>query len=150
MSPTVKILSVLLRGKKFIHLINICFAYRHPFAGASSGIRSETSRVLALRGVHVIMAVRNMAAGKDVKEEIVKEIPAAKVDVMELDLRSMASVRKFAAGFISSGHSLNMLINNAGVGGNSLYAFQRQHRAAICHKSSREHQPPVILHYIHK
>ncbi|XP_009802403.1 short-chain dehydrogenase TIC 32, chloroplastic-like isoform X2 [Nicotiana tabacum] len=85
--------------------------------GASSGIGSETSRVLALRGVHVIMAVKNMAAGKDVKEAIVKEIPAAKVDVMELDLSSLASVRKFAANFLSSGLSLNMLINNAGVGG---------------------------------
>ncbi|KAK8652185.1 hypothetical protein V6N13_061207 [Hibiscus sabdariffa] len=31
--------------------------------GASSGIRMETTRVLALRGVHVIMAVRNVDAG---------------------------------------------------------------------------------------
>ncbi|PHU23096.1 Short-chain dehydrogenase TIC 32, chloroplastic [Capsicum chinense] len=85
--------------------------------GASSGIGAETSRVLALRGVHVIMAVRNIAAAEDVKETIVKEIPAAKVDIMELDLSSLASVRKFAADFISSGHSLNMLINNAGVSG---------------------------------
>ncbi|KAM3381994.1 short-chain dehydrogenase TIC 32, chloroplastic [Capsicum galapagoense] len=85
--------------------------------GASSGIGAETSRVLALRGVHVIMAVRNIAAAEDVKETIVREIPAAKVDIMELDLSSLASVRKFAADFISSGHSLNMLINNAGVSG---------------------------------
>ncbi|KAF3649968.1 putative peroxidase 52-like [Capsicum annuum] len=101
--------------------------------GASSGIGAETSRVLALRGVHVIMAVRNIAAAEDVKETIVKEIPAAKVDIMELDLSSLASVRKFAADFISSGHSLNMLMSIR----NSLYPFQRQHRAAICHKSSR-------------
>ncbi|KAK4350864.1 hypothetical protein RND71_030177 [Anisodus tanguticus] len=83
--------------------------------GASSGIGSETTRTLVLRGVHVIMAVRNMGAGKDVREAIVKEIPAAKVDVMELDLSSLASVRKFAADFISSCRSLNILINNAGV-----------------------------------
>ncbi|PHT87281.1 Short-chain dehydrogenase TIC 32, chloroplastic [Capsicum annuum] len=101
--------------------------------GASSGIGAETSRVLALRGGHVIMAVRNIAAGNGVKEAIVKEVPAAKVDIMELDLSSLASVRKCAADLISSGHSLNMLMS----GGNSLYAFQRQHRAAICHKSSR-------------
>ncbi|MBA0683554.1 hypothetical protein Goari_025202 [Gossypium aridum] len=83
--------------------------------GASSGIGTETARVLALRGVHVIMGVRNVAAGKDVKEAIVKEIPTAKVDTMELDLSSMASVRKFAADFSSSGHPLNLLINNAGI-----------------------------------
>ncbi|TXG70947.1 hypothetical protein EZV62_005882 [Acer yangbiense] len=71
--------------------------------GASSGIGNETARVLALRGVHVIMAVRNMAAGKDVKEAIVKEIPSAKVDAMELDLSSMTSVRKFASDFNTKG-----------------------------------------------
>ncbi|KAG1361330.1 Short-chain dehydrogenase TIC 32, chloroplastic [Cocos nucifera] len=59
--------------------------------GASSGIGSETARVLALRGVHVVMAVRNLSTGASVKEAIVKEIPTAKVDVMELDLTSMAS-----------------------------------------------------------
>ncbi|KAI3458131.1 hypothetical protein Pfo_014794 [Paulownia fortunei] len=59
--------------------------------GASSGIGSETARVLALHDVHVVMGVRNMAAGKEVKEAIVKEIPSAKVDAMELDLSSLAS-----------------------------------------------------------
>ncbi|KAK0596275.1 hypothetical protein LWI29_014281 [Acer saccharum] len=83
--------------------------------GASSGIGTETARVLALRGVHVIMAVRNMAAGRDIKDAIIKEIPGAKVDVMELDLTSMASVRQFASDFNSQGLPLNLLINNAGV-----------------------------------
>lgn len=83
--------------------------------GASSGIGTETTRVLALRGVHVIMAVRNMIAAKDVKEAILKEIPTAKVDAMDLDLSSMASVRKFAADYNSSGLPLNILINNAGI-----------------------------------
>ncbi|KAL0452481.1 UNVERIFIED_CONTAM: Short-chain dehydrogenase, chloroplastic [Sesamum latifolium] len=78
--------------------------------GASSGIGSETARVLALRGVHVVMGVRNMAAGKEVKETIVKQIPAAKVDAMELDLSSLASVRKFASEFTSSGRPLNILM----------------------------------------
>ncbi|KAK6935402.1 Short-chain dehydrogenase/reductase SDR [Dillenia turbinata] len=61
--------------------------------GASSGIGTETARVLALHGVHVVMAVRNVDAGERVKESIIKEIPTARVDVMELDLSSMASVR---------------------------------------------------------
>ncbi|XWS48456.1 hypothetical protein CRYUN_Cryun13aG0078900 [Craigia yunnanensis] len=61
------------------------------------------------------MGVRNTAAGRDVKEAIVKEIPTAKVDAMELDLSSMASVRKFASDFSSLGRPLNLLINNAGI-----------------------------------
>ncbi|KAE8055377.1 hypothetical protein FH972_012218 [Carpinus fangiana] len=83
--------------------------------GSSSGIGVETTRVLALRGVHVIMAVRNMDAGRNVKEQILNEIPHAKIDVMQLDLSSMGSVRKFASEYNESGLPLNLLINNAGV-----------------------------------
>ncbi|KAF7151856.1 hypothetical protein RHSIM_Rhsim02G0232200 [Rhododendron simsii] len=82
--------------------------------GASSGIGTETTRVLALRGVHVVMAVRNTDAGGKVREAILKENPSATIDVMELDLSSMASVRKFASEYTSSGLPLNILINNAG------------------------------------
>lgn len=70
----------------------------------------ETTRVLALRSVHVIMAVRNVEAGRKVREETLKEIPTAKIDVMELDLSSMASVRKFASDYNSSGLPLNILM----------------------------------------
>ncbi|KAD4384683.1 hypothetical protein E3N88_24851 [Mikania micrantha] len=81
---------------------------------ATSGIGVETTRVLALRGVHVIMAGRNIEKGIKVKESILEETPDAKVDVMELDLSSMDSVRNFAAKYISSGLPLHILINNAG------------------------------------
>nr|XP_043627654.1 short-chain dehydrogenase TIC 32, chloroplastic-like [Erigeron canadensis] len=83
--------------------------------GATSGIGTETTRVLAMHDVHVIMAVRNTESGRKVKQTILNETPTAKVDVMELDLSSLASVRNFAAEFISSGLPLNILINNAGV-----------------------------------
>ncbi|XP_027358935.1 short-chain dehydrogenase TIC 32, chloroplastic-like isoform X2 [Abrus precatorius] len=83
--------------------------------GASSGIGAETARVLALRGVHVIMGVIDLIGARNVKDAILKEIPAAKVDIMELDLSSMASVREFASNFNSTGLPLNILINNAGI-----------------------------------
>ncbi|KAL3645678.1 Short-chain dehydrogenase TIC 32, chloroplastic [Castilleja foliolosa] len=78
--------------------------------GASSGIGTETARVLASCGVHVIMAVRNVDTGKKVKEMIIKEVPNAKIDVMELDLSSFASVRKFASEYNSLPLPLNLLI----------------------------------------
>lgn len=83
--------------------------------GASSGIGSETAHVLALRGAHVVMAVRNVNAGNSVKEAIIKEIGTAQVDVLELDLSSMASVRDFPSKFKSLNLPLNILINNAGI-----------------------------------
>ena len=67
-------------------------------------------RVLALRGVHVVMATICMNVGKEVKEAILKEIPDAKIDAMELDLSSFASVRKFAAEYNSKGLPLNILM----------------------------------------
>lgn len=79
-------------------------------SGALSGLGVETTRVLALRGVHVVMAVRNMDAGRNVKQEILKEIPSAKIDVMESDCSSMASVGKFASEYTSSGLPLNILM----------------------------------------
>ncbi|KAK2984545.1 hypothetical protein RJ640_018923 [Escallonia rubra] len=83
--------------------------------GASSGIGAETTRVLALHGVHIVMAVRNLDAGKKVKDSILKDIPDAKIDVMELDLSAIESVRNFASEYKSSGLPLNLLINNAGL-----------------------------------
>ncbi|CAL5344018.1 unnamed protein product [Camellia sinensis] len=98
--------------------------------GASSGIGTETARVLAMHGVHVVMGVRNMSSGKEVKEAILKEIPTAKVDAIELDLSSLASVRKFVSEYNSLGLPLNLLMNY----GNSIHAFYRQDRATVCNK----------------
>ena len=78
--------------------------------GASSGIGAETARILALRGVHVVMAVRNISAGREVQEAIRKEIPNAKVDAMELDLSSSSSIKGFALKFNHSNHPLNLLM----------------------------------------
>ncbi|KAL5733088.1 hypothetical protein ACOSP7_032424 [Xanthoceras sorbifolium] len=47
--------------------------FGYLIARGSSGIGIETVRALALRGVHVIMAVRNMVDDNKVKEEILKK-----------------------------------------------------------------------------
>ncbi|CAM6036988.1 unnamed protein product [Sphagnum compactum] len=82
--------------------------------GATSGIGKETARVLAKRGAHVIMAVRNTKAGEEIKLKFLEEDPSATLDVMQLDLGSLASVRKFAGDFRAQNLPLNILINNAG------------------------------------
>jgi WW domain-containing oxidoreductase len=82
----------------------------HVTVGATSGIGVETARVLALRGVHVVMGVRNMEAGREVKETILRNHSTAKIDMMELDLSSMESVRKFTSQFNSRNLPLNILM----------------------------------------
>ncbi|XVE61851.1 hypothetical protein DITRI_Ditri06bG0072100 [Diplodiscus trichospermus] len=83
--------------------------------GGASGIGLETSRVLALRKAHVIIAARNLKAANEAKDFILAEDETARVDVLELDLCSIMSIRAFAANFIALNLPLNILINNAGI-----------------------------------
>uniref|UniRef100_A0A0C9RTF0 TSA: Wollemia nobilis Ref_Wollemi_Transcript_13881_1092 transcribed RNA sequence n=1 Tax=Wollemia nobilis TaxID=56998 RepID=A0A0C9RTF0_9CONI len=83
--------------------------------GPTSGIGLETARVLALRGVHVIMAARNVESAEKCKADIIKGCPGATIDVMKLDVSSLESVRNFADEYIAKGLPLNILICNAGI-----------------------------------
>ncbi|CAN0908879.1 Short-chain dehydrogenase TIC 32 A, chloroplastic [Linum grandiflorum] len=82
--------------------------------GATSGIGAETARVLAKRGVTVVMPARSMKAAEDTKARILSEFPDAAIIVMALDLSSLRSVRRFVSEFESLDLPLNLLINNAG------------------------------------
>lgn len=83
--------------------------------GASSGLGFETARLLAGKHARVVMAVRNTAKGREAAARIKKEYPKADVDVVQLDLADLASVRKFAKDFRKGYSRLDLLINNAGV-----------------------------------
>ncbi|MEO8888769.1 MAG: oxidoreductase [Jatrophihabitantaceae bacterium] len=80
--------------------------------GANSGIGWHTARELAAHGSRVVLACRDVERGKQAADRIRTVVPAADVDVAELDLASMASVREFATGW---SEPLDLLINNAGV-----------------------------------
>ncbi|MEU7872383.1 oxidoreductase [Dactylosporangium sp. NPDC049140] len=73
--------------------------------GANSGLGLVTAAELARRGAHVVLAVRNTAAGAEAARRI-----GGDVEVRELDLASLASVRAFAAGL----GAVELLVNNAG------------------------------------
>jgi NAD(P)-dependent dehydrogenase (short-subunit alcohol dehydrogenase family) len=75
--------------------------------GANSGIGLAAARELARAGARVVMAVRNQDKGREAAQTITGE-----VEVGELDLADLASVRAFADAFDGD---LHLLINNAGV-----------------------------------
>ena len=83
--------------------------------GATSGIGKEAARVLAGKNATVILAVRNIPKGEEVRREFVAESGGADVSVLELDLARLRSVRRFAEGFADAHDRLDVLINNAGV-----------------------------------
>lgn len=79
-------------------------------AGATNGIGKETARVLALRGAKVIMPSRTLESGMKAKESLLEQNPNSKLDIMEMDLSSLESVRKFAQSFNSRNKHLNILM----------------------------------------
>jgi NAD(P)-dependent dehydrogenase (short-subunit alcohol dehydrogenase family) len=83
--------------------------------GANSGLGLAAARALAAAGAEVVLACRNMEKGEAAVGSIRTELPAASVDLEELDLSSLASVRDFAARFEAERAGLDLLINNAGV-----------------------------------
>lgn len=82
--------------------------------GASSGLGLEAARELARRGAHVIMAVRDPAKGERVRGAILAEIPLAGLEVRQMDLSSLVSVRAFAVDAVRDRPRIDLLVN-AGV-----------------------------------
>ncbi len=83
--------------------------------GASAGIGVETARALASAGARVVMAVRDTAKGEKAAAQIRESVPEAQLEIRELDLGSLASIRAFGESFRADHDSLDLLINNAGV-----------------------------------
>jgi len=83
--------------------------------GSNSGIGFETARALAERGATVVMACRNLEKANPKADEIRAAHPGADVEVMQLDLSDLDSVRRFAEAFRAKHSRLDLLINNAGI-----------------------------------
>jgi NAD(P)-dependent dehydrogenase (short-subunit alcohol dehydrogenase family) len=81
--------------------------------GANSGAGLATATQLTRQGAHVVGACRRVEAGKKVFANLADR--RGSVEVMELDLASLASVRRFAEMFMAKHDQLDGLINNAGI-----------------------------------
>ncbi|MGP3925924.1 SDR family NAD(P)-dependent oxidoreductase [Streptomyces sp. 8N616] len=77
--------------------------------GGYSGLGLETTRALAGAGAHVVVPARRRATA----HEAVNGIDNVEVD--ELDLADLVSVRGFAERFLASGRSVDVVINNAAI-----------------------------------
>ena len=83
--------------------------------GSNSGIGKETVKQLAAKGAKVIMAVRNLEKGRQAMTDIKQEVVNADIEVRQLDLSDLKSVRAFSDTIHRDMTSLDMLINNAGI-----------------------------------
>jgi NAD(P)-dependent dehydrogenase (short-subunit alcohol dehydrogenase family) len=88
--------------------------------GANTGIGFATAKRLVKSGADVILACRNLAKAQAAQAELIQLGGSGTVDVIELDLNSLHSV-KAAAQIVNERYgSLDVLINNAGIFGESL------------------------------
>jgi NAD(P)-dependent dehydrogenase (short-subunit alcohol dehydrogenase family) len=84
--------------------------------GASTGLGEETTRALADHGAVVVMAVRDVDRGETAAGRVRAAVDhPVELEVRELDLASLDSVRAFAEGFLAEHDRLDLLINNAGL-----------------------------------
>ena len=78
--------------------------------GANSGLGAVTARELARKGAKIVMAVRSTEKGEAAAQQITGP-KTGQVEVRQLDLQDLSSVRQFADGIDKA----DILINNAGI-----------------------------------
>ncbi|MCW5646568.1 MAG: SDR family NAD(P)-dependent oxidoreductase [Sphingopyxis sp.] len=82
--------------------------------GANAGIGFETSKVLAARGAHVVLACRDAFRAEAAMDRIRADTPNAELSFQPLDLADLDQVRETAKAVVA-GPRIDVLVNNAGV-----------------------------------
>lgn len=83
--------------------------------GANGGLGLESAKALAGAGAHVVMAARDQAKAAVAKYQIFEGHPEASLEIVELDLASMDTVRKAVLAISNAHPEIDILMNNAGL-----------------------------------
>jgi NAD(P)-dependent dehydrogenase (short-subunit alcohol dehydrogenase family) len=83
--------------------------------GGSGGLGEEAARAFAEKGARVVLTARNRAKGEAAAQAMRASTGNDHIEVGDLDLASLASVRAFAERFLARHRTLHILVNNAGV-----------------------------------
>lgn len=91
--------------------------------GANSGIGKSACIRFAHEGHHVVMACRDLKRSEAVRAEIISDSGNNNIDLMQIDMSSFESIKKFCELFKSRFNKLDVLINNAAYfeHGNNVY-----------------------------
>jgi NAD(P)-dependent dehydrogenase (short-subunit alcohol dehydrogenase family) len=84
--------------------------------GVSAGLGVETARALAAHGAQVVGAARDLSKAQAATEQVrAQAANGGSLELVQLDLASLASVRRCADGLLAAGKSFDLIIANAGV-----------------------------------
>jgi NAD(P)-dependent dehydrogenase (short-subunit alcohol dehydrogenase family) len=83
--------------------------------GANGGLGLETAKAFAGKGAVVVLAARDQDKAKRAADVIARATTAARLEIVPLDLGSLASVREAAEQIMGSHQVIDILVNNAGV-----------------------------------
>jgi NAD(P)-dependent dehydrogenase (short-subunit alcohol dehydrogenase family) len=84
--------------------------------GVSAGLGVETARALAAHGAQVIGAARDLSKAQAATEQVRAQASrGGSLRLVQLDLASLASVRRCADGLLAEGKPIDVIIANAGV-----------------------------------
>ncbi len=83
--------------------------------GSNTGLGYEAAAVLADKGAHVVLAVRNLEKGRHAADRIKAASPSAVVTLQQLDLMSLENIHNAADELRANHPRIDLLINNAGV-----------------------------------
>src|SRR5450631_233706 len=84
--------------------------------GASAGLGVETARALAAHGAHVIGAARDLPKALAATDQVrAQAASGGSLELIQLDLASLDSVRRCADGLLADGKPFDVIIANAGV-----------------------------------
>lgn len=83
--------------------------------GANAGVGRETALRLVRRGHRVVMGCRSQERARAAREAIRSDVPSAELEILELDLADLGSVRRAADAFRERHDRLDALVANAGI-----------------------------------
>jgi NAD(P)-dependent dehydrogenase (short-subunit alcohol dehydrogenase family) len=84
--------------------------------GVSAGLGIETARALAAHGAAVVGAARDLSKAQTATEQVrAQAARGGSLQLVELDLASLESVRRCAAGLLAAGKPFDVILANAGV-----------------------------------